>query len=208
MSRAPLVIWGVSGHSRVIADIVQLRDELELAGYIADPPSPGAEVLGGRDALPKLRARGIELLFIAVGDCAARHDLAAEASELGFRFPTLIHPSAVVARDALIGAGTVIAAGAIICPGARVGAQAIVNTAASVDHDCEIGDAVHVSPGVRLAGNVRVGKGTWIGIGASVIEKRTIGEWCVVGAGSVVVRDLPDRTVAYGVPARVHRRFY
>jgi UDP-N-acetylbacillosamine N-acetyltransferase len=203
MSRPPILIWGASGHARVIADLVKVSGELEIAGFIAD--GGGDEVLGDREALPGLRARGIELLFVAVGDCGARHRLAAHARELGFRFPALIHPSAVVARDAVIGAGSAICAGAVVGPGARIGEQVIMNTLASADHDCDLGDAVHISPGARLAGDVRVGTGAWIGIGASVIERRSIGEWAVVGAGSVVVRDIPARSVAYGVPARVRR---
>jgi acetyltransferase-like isoleucine patch superfamily enzyme len=52
---------------------------------------------------------------------------------------------------------------------------------------------------------VRLGRATAIGIGASVIHEVTIGADTVVGAGAVVVGDLPERVVAYGVPARVVR---
>lgn len=52
---------------------------------------------------------------------------------------------------------------------------------------------------------VRVGSGTWLGIGVVVLPGVTIGEGCVVGANSVVTRDLPDYSVAAGVPARVLR---
>jgi acetyltransferase-like isoleucine patch superfamily enzyme len=54
---------------------------------------------------------------------------------------------------------------------------------------------------------VRIGDGTWIGHNAVVLPGATIGRHVVVGAGSVVTGDLPDRSVAVGAPARVIRRY-
>jgi acetyltransferase-like isoleucine patch superfamily enzyme len=47
---------------------------------------------------------------------------------------------------------------------------------------------------------------SWIGIGAVVIEGVRIGEGSVVGAGAVVLRDIPEGVVAYGTPARAVRK--
>ena len=50
-----------------------------------------------------------------------------------------------------------------------------------------------------------MGEGTWIGIGSCVIQGITIGGNSVIGAGSVVVKDIPDGVVAYGNPCKVAR---
>ena len=50
---------------------------------------------------------------------------------------------------------------------------------------------------------VRVGQGTWIGSGAIVMAD--VGRDCVIGAGAVVTTEIPDRSVAAGVPARIIR---
>lgn len=50
---------------------------------------------------------------------------------------------------------------------------------------------------------VRIGDCTFIGANAVILMGVTIGEHCIIGAGSVVSADLPDRSVAVGVPARV-----
>jgi len=62
---------------------------------------------------------------------------------------------------------------------------------------------------------VRIGRNCWIGAGAIILPGVTIGDNVVVGAGSVVTRDLPDSVVAVGNPCRVlrevgerDRRFY
>jgi acetyltransferase-like isoleucine patch superfamily enzyme len=57
-----------------------------------------------------------------------------------------------------------------------------------------------------IGGKTRIGDRTWLGIGATLIDKVSVGTGCVVGAGAVVVSDLPDRVLAVGVPARIIRK--
>ncbi len=52
---------------------------------------------------------------------------------------------------------------------------------------------------------VSIGDGSWIGHGCVILPGARIGHHAVVGAGSVVTGEVPDRTVAVGVPARVVR---
>jgi acetyltransferase EpsM len=211
--REPVVIWGASGHARVVADALRAGGRYEVAGYV-DDLSPGrrgetfcgAPVLGGREVLGELAGAGVRRVFVAVGDCGARLRLAGLLRDAGLELVVARHPSAVVAPDVRVGMGTLIAAGAVINPGSVIGENVIVNTAASVDHDCVLADGVHLSPGARLAGGVAVGRGAWVGIGAVLIDKVTIGEGAIVGAGAVVLRDVPPGAVAYGVPARVVRQ--
>ena len=87
-----------------------------------------------------------------------------------------------------------IMAGAIIQSGTALGRDAIINTCARVDHDCRIGDHVHVAPGATLSGGVVIGAGSHIGVAAAVIQSVSIGRNCLIGAGTVVLRDVPDET--------------
>ena len=57
--------------------------------------------------------------------------------------------------------------------------------------------------GLTDAAPVAIGSGTWLGIGVVVLPGVTIGKGCAVGANAVVTRDLPDHSVAVGVPARI-----
>jgi acetyltransferase-like isoleucine patch superfamily enzyme len=61
--------------------------------------------------------------------------------------------------------------------------------------------------GIRNISPVTVGKNSWIGQNACVMPGVTIGRHCVIGANSVVTRDLPDYSVAVGSPARVIKRY-
>jgi len=208
-----VAIWGASGHARVVADIVRLQDCFRIAGFIDDlnrnrqgAEFCGATILGGREQLKLLRAEGVEHLLMGFGDCRMRLKLTEFLQAEGFVLPLALHPRAIVAEKAIVGAGTVVAAAAVINPGVTIGRSVIINTAASVDHDCVIGDAAHICPGVHLGGSVEIGQSTQIGIGATVVSGVHIGAGTLVGAGAVVVRNIPDRVIAYGVPARVKRR--
>jgi len=208
-----LVIWGASGHARVVADIIRLEQSYEIVGFLDDHNPErartefcGALVLGGKEQLDVLLKHEVNHLIVGVGDCHARLRLASLAQANGFRLATGKHPRATIAGDVQIGDGTVIMAGAVINPGASVGKNVIVNTSASIDHDCVVADGVHIGPGARLAGNVVVERAAWIGMGAMIINGVRIGADAVIGAGSVVLRDIPDSVAAYGVPAKIIKR--
>lgn len=213
------MIWGASGHARVVADIVRLQGDYEIVGFLDDVNPQrrniefcGAKILGGQEQLERLRRAKVKTLIIAIGDCQARLNLSEFAREKKFHFATAIHPSATVASDVEVGVGTVVAAGAVASAASKIGDNAIINTCASVDHECRIGEGVHIAPGARLASRVTVGRGSWVGIGSIVKERVRIGKNSIVGAGAVVLEDVPDNVVAYGSPAKVvrkvpHRRF-
>jgi acetyltransferase EpsM len=204
-----LVIWGTSGHALVASDIVKLSKQYQVAAYIDDNESRWGQrfgrnvICGGRGQLASLLKKGISVIFVAIGDCAARTRVASFAQQKGFKLATLIHPRAILSPEALIGPGSLIAAGAVIGPGVRIGENVIVNTVASVGHECILGDGVHVGPGTHLGGEVKIGRTTWVGLGCNLKNQITLGANCIVGAGSLVLKDLPDDVLAYGVPAQV-----
>jgi sugar O-acyltransferase (sialic acid O-acetyltransferase NeuD family) len=173
--------------------------------YDSDPTLIGTRVGNYRvlgDLPPNLEH--IEGTFVlAIGQNTIRQKLAHRLEGHVKWVPALVHPTAMVDPSVQLGVGTVVFAGAIVQPDTVVGDHTIINTAATVDHDGEIGDFVHLAPGVHLAGGVQVGTGAFLGIGASVIPTLRLGEWSTVGAGGVVVRDLPSRVTAVGVPARI-----
>jgi len=75
----------------------------------------------------------------------------------------------------------------------------------TVGHDAIIEDFVTLYPGVHVSGNVYLEEGAEIGTGTAIIQGVRVGAWTTVGAGAVVVKDLPPGVVAVGVPAKVIR---
>jgi len=203
-----IVIYGASGHGKVVADVVSAMAEMELVGFVDDyvvkrRKSVGRfPVLGGEEALSEILRKGIEGAVVAIGRNDVRLKKADMLERMGFKLVTAIHPSAVLAGDVQIGDGTVIMAGVVVNASARIGCHVILNTSATVDHDCILEDGCHLSPGVHLAGHVSIGKGSHVGIGTCVIQNVTIGEWSIVGAGAVVIRNVASGKTVVGNPAR------
>jgi UDP-perosamine 4-acetyltransferase len=173
--------------------------DLSLAGKTVG----GLPVLGPANVLPKLRQQKVKAAIVAIGDNAVRRSYAQRLLEHGFELINAIHPAAVVSPTVKIGRNTVIAAGAVVCADSVLGDSVIVNTSAVVDHECVVGEGAHLCPMSALAGRVRVESGAFIGMGAKVIQCLTIGENAIVGAGAVVIGDIPRNSTVVGVPAKV-----
>lgn len=142
-------------------------------------------------------------VFLALG---SNHSRKTNAEKFSTTKINLVHPSAVISKNADLGFGNAVMAGVVINSSTIIGDHCIINTRAAIDHDCEIGNFVHVSPGATLAGNVTVDEGAQIGIGACVKQNIKIGKWAVVGAGAVVVQNVPDFSVVFGNPAKVRKK--
>ena len=200
----PLFLFGAGGHAKVVLDALACLDD--FPDFIIDDAPRVPDLLGCKiiknspefwDKHPQFR------FHVAIGHNETRRRLFTEFLRKGGTPLTIIHPRTTISRYTTIGAGTFLVAGVIINPGTEVGPNCIINTGASLDHDCKIGAHTHICPGVRLAGGVKIGEESMIGTGTSIIPGITIGNNVTIGAGSVVVRCLPAKCLAYGVPARV-----
>ncbi|HVF10863.1 MAG TPA: acetyltransferase [Abditibacteriaceae bacterium] len=199
-----VLILGAGGHGKVVADILLLCGA-NIIGFLDDDPQItgstclGLPVLGTINEYAQYAPEG---LVLGIGSNQVRQAvvkrLGAEADHLWLN---AVHPGATVAASAVLGKSVVIAAHAVVNPDSIVGDHVIINTASSIDHDCRISDFAHIAPGSHLAGGVVVEEGAFLGIGTAVRPGVSIGQWATVGAGSLVLRDVPASVTVYGVPA-------
>ncbi len=204
-----LLVVGAGGHGKVVIDVARAAGFEPIAAL--DPVAVGShcngvEVVGGDDLAAEIFAGGVRAAAVAIGDNKLRCRIADRLGAIGFTFPVLIHPSAVISGSAKIGVGTIVMPNAIVNADASVGDFVIVNSAAVVEHDCVLGRGAHVAPGTRLGGCVSVGCGALVGIGSAVRPGALIGDFAVVGAGSTVIADVPANCVATGSPARMRSK--
>jgi UDP-perosamine 4-acetyltransferase len=208
-----VVVVGAGGHAKVLLDALS-RSGVAVAGLTdADAGKrgklfAGVPVLGDDGVLDK-HPPASTLLVNAIGSIewmTSRQKVYERLKAAGYRFLTVIHPSAVIAPDAVLGEGVQVMAGAIIQAGAKIGANSILNTGAQVDHDGVIGAHVHLSPGVILSGAVTVGDGTHVGTAATIVQGLRVGRGCLVAAGAVVTKSVADGERVAGVPARRIRK--
>ena len=114
---------------------------------------------------------------------------------------TLIHPRALV-QDAEIGVGGIITAGVVITTNVKIGDYVILNLNTTVGHDVIIEDYVTCNPLVSISGNVILKESSFVGVGATILEKLTVAKNAIVGAQSCVTKNVSDSTTVIGIPAK------
>jgi len=211
MQMKNILIYGASGHARMIIDIIHKNNSLTIKGFIDSYKSVGEiidgyEILGDLEQLPdfiqKLDIKGI---VVAIGDNYSRKSAYLKIRERhpDLEFVSIIHPSAILASGASIGEGTVIMANVVINANAKVGKLCILNTSSILGHDSFINDFSSLASSASVAGNVQVGFCSAICLDASVIQNVIIGNNTVIGAKSLVLKSIGDLKKAYGNPITI-----
>ena len=209
VDKPKIIIIGarMDGHAGVVLDTIEQSCLYNVIGFLDDSPSlqntclRGIPVLGPSNnfsCIPK----DLEGFIVAIGNNKTRLGLSNKLKEFGLKPINVIHPNAVISKSVKILGGVFIGPGVVINKGCVVGDCVIINTSASIDHDSIIEDGAHIAPGVATGGRVKIKKCAFIGVGTSIIEDITIGEYTLVGAGASVVKDLPPNTKCVGVPAK------
>ena len=134
-------------------------------------------------------------------------------SRIGHRFATGHH--VVVREDSIIGDDVSIWSNTVVDYCCVIGNRVKIHANCYIAQYTEIGDDVFLAPGVTCANDLypgmaesaslllgpRLQAGAQIGVNVTLLPFVTVGRGAVVGAGSVVTRDIPAGSVAYGCPA-------
>ena len=198
-SKAVVMIGG-GGHARVVATLLRHGDYNVLGLTVPDSGADethrfGLKILGNDAAIDHLRP-GYVGLAMGVGQgyqktdagyvkSGLRRKIIDKYKKLGFYFPPLVHPSAIIEKDVVIGEGAQIMAGVVLQPGVTIGDFCVVNTGSTIDHDCTLGDHGFIAPGVTMCGSVTTGENVFIGASAVVPEGRAIPQDAFLPAGKV-----------------------
>lgn len=200
-----LTVFGAGGHGRVIADSA-LRAGFKRIVFVDNNPVSntgiqGIIILNSIDVSKEdWRDRPF---IVGIGKNEVRARIYNHLSSLGARPVSVIDPGSQVSRFASISTGCFIAPGAIVNTNVTIDCNVIINTAATVDHDCVLYAHCQVAPGAHLGGGVRLGVEAMVCIGATIVPSCSIGEKTIIGAGSVVTRNISSRITAWGIPAKI-----
>jgi sugar O-acyltransferase (sialic acid O-acetyltransferase NeuD family) len=176
-----------------------------LAGFLSADP---AALDGHPAALPILGDPATFVVqpgdgfLLAIGIPLVRRRVAEELAQRGAVFLTLVHPTAIVADTATIGAGSVICPHAVVSDAVRIGRCVLVNYHASLGHDAAAGDYAVFSPSAALGGGAVVEEDVFLGLHATVGPRVRIGAAAKVSANSAALVSVPRQMLVYGVPGR------
>ena len=152
-----IIIIGASGYAKVIAETIDLLDQIQIVGFIDDHIEKGTlvyeqlQVIGSVNDIQQLSSQ-CDAFVIGIGNNDVRKQIADQYSGK-MKFDTIIHPRAYVSKSAFLSEGVVVLAGSVINSNSKIGKHSIINSNAVVDHDCQIGEFVHLVIGTLVGSN-------------------------------------------------------
>jgi len=206
----PLLLVGAGGLARETLAAVRShhRPQWRPLGFLDDNPArhgdtmDGLPVLGPLDVVADHPKAAVVLCTGSTRDQGSRKRIADRLDLPPYRYATVVHAAASLARGTEVGPGSVLLAGVVVTAPQRIGAHVVAMPHVVLTHDDAVGDYATLAARVSVAGSVTVGEGAYLGAGALVREALTVGRWSLVGMGAVVLSDVPPFEVWVGNPAR------
>lgn len=210
-----IVLAGAGGCMRELIWQIQELNKVcptwQIDGYVdVKAPEDGEQCIVGKETIPYLGTDDYLLeqresvnVAVCIGSPRLRKKIVSYLKKNAYiKFPNLILGDTRICEDVRMGEGCIISMDCRISTNVVLGDFVFMNTGSKICHDGYIGDFVTLSPDVTLAGAVKVESESDVGLGTKVIQGVNIGASAVIGAGSVVIRDIEADCTAVGVPAK------
>ena len=196
-----IIIFGTGGHmSEQLQWIEDLMDHKKIKFKILFCAEK--KIFDKYDFIPENKIKvNSGHLYLAIGDPKIRLKLLVKFKD--FNFFSMIHPSVILSKKAIVGKGVTISPNCIISPNVTIGNFNNLNCGVFLHHDTIIGDNNTFSPGVKILGNCQIGNSNIFGANACVKQKTKIGNFNLIGASSFVQKNIKDKLKVGGVPAKL-----
>lgn len=206
-----VVVIGAGGLGREVIEIFneqnKLKKQWDIIGFVDETPELQGKkihnfpILGGFDWIENNKC---DVGFVvAVGDPKGKKQIVKRLESIGVFFFNVIHPTVIMSDYVKMGIDIIICAGTILTVDIVIANHVIINYNSTIGHDVVINEYCSIMPNVSISGNDILGIGVFVGTGARLIEKITIGQWTTIGAGSVIIKDIPSDVTVVGVPAKI-----
>lgn len=204
MIKQKVIFIGAGGFAKSALDSLD-KEKYELCGFIDSFKPVGTFHLGFpilSSSIKDWEQKYDYQYFISIGDNKNRSIKYSELLSLECKIMSIIDPTALVAKNVLLGEGLFVGKMAIINSGTSIGNNVVINTKALLEHGYTIGDHINISTNTTLNGDVVIRSYAFVGSSAVINGQLSVGEHSVVGSGSVVIRSVEPYTVVAGVPAK------
>lgn len=209
-----IIVIGAGGTARDIIDTInEINDESDnlhynILGFLDDDKKiVGKKKMGVKILGPiKYKNEYKDCFFIngigKVDNIFKREEVISKLNLNIDRFETIIHPSSSISRTAKIGKGVLILRNVSVMSRAKIGNHVTIHPNAVVSHDVKLGDYCFVANGACIGGANKIGASCYFGSNSGLREYLSVGEYSIIGMGSVVLKNIPKESVYVGNPAK------
>lgn len=208
-----LAIFGASGHAKELLDLALDQGYSDIC--FLELKVHENQKLMGFPVILESELYNFDHTDFAIG--IAEPKIRKKIYELypDLHYPNLVHSQASLGYGIFSEIenwkGIIIGAGARITNSTQFNNFVIVSFNSTVGHDCLLGTFVSIMPGVNISGCVQLKTGAYVGTNATVLpgclnKLKVLGEYSVIGAGSVVSKDTLAHTTYIGAPAREFKK--
>ena len=204
------VIIGAGTYGEVYLAFLQ-EAGVNVVGFLDDDPKYANQsvrnipVIGPITKLETLKETdGVEAVYCPLGNNMLRVKFLSMARRLGYKTPNYIHPSVIISPNVSIGEGVYVLLGTTIMPHTIIKDFVMISMGVHLAHHSVLDEGVFLSTGCNFGASIHAFRYAYCGISSTIMTGiHELGEDCLIGAGAVVIRDVPDRAVVAGVPAKV-----
>ncbi|WP_299896373.1 NeuD/PglB/VioB family sugar acetyltransferase [uncultured Aquimarina sp.] len=204
------VIIGAGTQGQVYASYLK-EAGINIIGFIDDNPDlVGKDVIGipvigmYKDLFLDEFKNKIQDVYCPIGVNAVRVEYLSTLKKEGYGIPGFLHHTVSIAPDVTIGEAVYMLAGNIVMPHTNIGNYIMINMDSTIAHHVTLEDGVFMSSGVNIGALINVRKNAYIGMGVTAMTGvKEIGKETLIGAGTVIIKDVPEYTTVVGNPARV-----
>lgn len=200
------IIIGAGTYGQVYAEY--LKEEYEILAFYDDDENIIQSTINNIIVVGKVK-EAFDLdkdtaVFVPIGNNAVRVKILKEFENRGFSIPSFIHPEAIVHDSVSIGKAVYILPGTNIMPLSKIGDYCMISMAVNIAHHTVLEEGCFFSQGTNIGASIHFGNWAYVGIGATVMTGvKKVGENSLIGAGAVIIRDVPDGATVVGNPGRV-----
>lgn len=202
------IIIGAGTYGQVYSEY--LKDFYEVTGFYDDN-----EALQGH-VINKIVVKGtvqnaIEnekdcSVFVPIGSNSIRVNLLKQFEAKGFDVPSFVHPKTNIHESVNVGNAVYILPGTNIMPLSTISNYVMISMGVNIAHHTIVEKGTFISQGVNVGASLTIKSMSFIGISSTIMTGVcVVGAEATVGAGAVVIKDVPDNAVVAGVPAKILR---
>jgi len=213
MSTKKIVILGAGASGmnifQIITDINKTEFTWNILGYFVEGIVESETLfdLPIKNNLSSYKSKTNENIYVisAIGSPTNRERVMISAIDSGFIATSILHPSAQISEHSQIEEGAIICQNCVIQPFAIIKRFAYIHTGTVIGPEVEIEQAVTINSLCGISAKTTIHSHCYIGVGTQIIQGTTIEKESTIGAGSVVLSDIPNNVLVVGSPAKVKK---